>query len=127
MNNIEREFKTQISLDQYEFLINKYDLKDKIYQQTNYYFDTSDLKLKRDNKTLRIRIKDISIHLTFKEKVIDKFTTNVNSGFDGVNSGVYSSKSFSNNPLRDKIIAAKRKKIEEEFDPDEFAKEVDLK
>ena len=71
MGNIEREFKTGITREKYYELINELDLKDKSYLQTNYYFDTDDLELKKKEKTLRIRIKEISIHLTLKEHVKD--------------------------------------------------------
>ena len=68
MNSIEREFKTKISGIDYFRLMKKFELLDKAYVQENYYFDTPDFDLKNQDITIRIRIKDWSIHLTKKEK-----------------------------------------------------------
>ena len=68
MINLEREFKTKIDQETYERLIKKYNLKNNIYIQENYYFDTENADLKQQDITMRVRIKDWSVHLTKKEK-----------------------------------------------------------
>lgn len=69
--HIEREFKSEISKDEYSKLLEKYQLADKTFVQTNYYFDTLDDYFKDNDKTLRIRKKVDSIKLTLKEKIAD--------------------------------------------------------
>ena len=64
--SLEIEFKTKISKDEYEKLIELFDLKDKIFTQTNYYFDTPNHFLINNNIILRIREKSHNIKLTSK-------------------------------------------------------------
>ncbi len=69
-NNLEIEFKTLITKEKYIELMNYFNLDGVSYLQTNHYFDTPDLKLKKDNKMLRIRCKEQtnSYKLTLKER-----------------------------------------------------------
>ena len=53
--SVEIEFKTKISKDEYEKLIKLFDLKDKIFSQTNYYFDTPNRSL-IENGIIQIKI-----------------------------------------------------------------------
>lgn len=64
--SVEIEFKTKISKDEYEKLIKLFDLKDKIFSQTNYYFDTPNHSLIKNGIILRIREKSYNIKLTSK-------------------------------------------------------------
>ena len=64
--SVEIEFKTEISKDEYEKLINLYNLKDKISSQINYYFDTQKHELINNKIVLRIREKSYNIKLTSK-------------------------------------------------------------
>ena len=59
--SVEIEFKTEISKEEYEKLINLYDLKDKISSQINYYFDTQKHELINKKIVLRIREKSYNI------------------------------------------------------------------
>lgn len=65
--HLEIEFKTFINKEQYEKLLNKFDLTNKIFKQTNYYFDDDSYSLLKDKVVLRIRQKD-KYKLTKKEK-----------------------------------------------------------
>ncbi len=65
--NMELEFKSIITKEQYEALIKEFDLENNIYAQTNYYFDTPDYKLKQMHTVLRIRQKGSNYKLTKKE------------------------------------------------------------
>lgn len=65
--HLEIEFKTFISKDQYENLLEKFNLNNKIFKQTNYYFDDSNFSLLKDKIVLRIRKKE-QYKLTKKEK-----------------------------------------------------------
>lgn len=55
--NIEIEFKTIITKEQYEHLLEIFSLKDNIFKQINYYFDTDDYSLNKKHIVLRIRKK----------------------------------------------------------------------
>ncbi len=65
--HLEIEFKTFITKEQYEYLLNKFDLVDKVFKQTNYYFDDEAFSLLKDKIVLRIRQKE-QYKLTKKEK-----------------------------------------------------------
>lgn len=65
--NIEIEFKTSITKEKYLELLERLNLKNSIYNQTNYYFDTPSLELNANQKLIRIRKKPSSIRLTLKE------------------------------------------------------------
>ena len=65
--HLEIEFKTFISKGQYENLLEKFNLTDKVFKQTNYYFDDSNFSLLKDKIVLRIRKKE-QYKLTKKEK-----------------------------------------------------------
>ncbi len=92
--SLEIEFKSKITKEQYEALLKKYNLLDKVFEQTNYYFDTPDHKLINNHIILRIREKSYNIKLTSKTKqeigtlerhlVLDKDTAYkmINEGFD---------------------------------------------
>ena len=64
--SLEIEFKTAINKREYEKLIELFELQDKIFTQTNYYFDTHDYSLIKKNIILRIREKSYNIKLTSK-------------------------------------------------------------
>ena len=64
----EIEFKTLITKEQYESLINEFDLKDNVFCQINHYFDTNESKLHDEKIVLRIRQKGDNFKLTKKEK-----------------------------------------------------------
>ena len=66
--SLEIEFKSKLTKDQYETLLKKYGLEDKVFKQTNYYFDTPDHKLINNHIILRIREKSYNIKLTSKTK-----------------------------------------------------------
>lgn len=57
-NSIEIEFKTKLSQKKYEELLQKLELNDKIFPQTNFYFDTINGDLERQKIVLRIRKKE---------------------------------------------------------------------
>lgn len=67
--NIEIEYKSKIPKYEYERLISKFNLEDKIFKQVNYYFDTADKDLFNVGTTLRIRQKE-------KYKLTKKVHTN---------------------------------------------------
>ena len=64
--SVEIEFKTEINKDEYERLIDLYNLKEKISSQINYYFDTPNHSLINNKIILRIREKSYNIKLTSK-------------------------------------------------------------
>lgn len=64
----EIEFKTEITETEYNVLINKFNLNEKIYKLTTYYFETIDKFFYKNNKTVRIRETDNSFTLTLKSK-----------------------------------------------------------
>lgn len=67
--NIEIEFKTIISKNQYFELLETFNLKDNIFKQTNYYFDTEDYELNKKHIVLRIRQKgDNHFKVTLKSQ-----------------------------------------------------------
>lgn len=66
--NVEIEFKTAITKDVYEGMLKLFDLENNIFKQTNYYFDTVDLDLNKQNIVLRIREKGNNIKVTYKKQ-----------------------------------------------------------
>lgn len=66
--NKEIEFKTFISEEQYNSLINEFGLDNNIFEQTNHYFDTADCKLINEQTVLRIRQKGSNYKLTKKTR-----------------------------------------------------------
>lgn len=66
--NVEIEFKTRISKDKYETLLEAFSLDGNIFKQTNFYFDTHDLDLNRQAYVLRIRQKKDIYKLTLKSQ-----------------------------------------------------------
>src|SRR5690606_38236218 len=66
--NVEIEFKTQISKDQYETLIEAFSLENNVFKQTNHYFDTANLDLNHQSMVLRIRQKRDKYKLTLKSQ-----------------------------------------------------------
>ena len=66
--NLEIEFKSGLTKDEYKALLKKYALEDKIVVQTNYYFDNYNCDLIKNHIILRIREKDYNIKLTSKTK-----------------------------------------------------------
>ena len=54
---IEIEYKNIITLEEYDKMLNYYSKRENItsWQQSNYYFDTPDLQLKKDHSALRLR------------------------------------------------------------------------
>lgn len=67
LEHLEIEFKTLISKEMYQKLLKEFDLEDKIFSQTNYYFDTQNYDLTKRKVMLRIRKKD-KYKITKKEK-----------------------------------------------------------
>lgn len=55
--NIEIEFKTSISVEKYQELLQLFNLENNIFKQTNHYFDTDDFNLNKEKIVLRIRQK----------------------------------------------------------------------
>lgn len=68
--NKEIEFKTFINEEQYNALINEFGLDNNIFAQTNFYFDTEDLKLLNEQTVLRIRQKGTNYKLTKKTRAL---------------------------------------------------------
>ncbi len=66
--NKEIEFKTFISKDQYDSLLNEFGLDNNVFAQTNYYFDTDDTKLIQEQTVLRIRQKGNNYKITKKTR-----------------------------------------------------------
>lgn len=65
----EIEFKTEISKFEYNKLIKKFNLENKISLLTNYYFDSLNNSFFKNNKTLRIRAEHNKFVLTLKSKI----------------------------------------------------------
>ena len=63
--NVEIEFKSALSQDDYNKLINKYQ-KEKIYPQNNFYFDTNELQIRERKAGLRVRELNGKFELTLK-------------------------------------------------------------
>ena len=70
IKHLEIEYKTLIDEATYNSLLDEFDLKNKTFEQTNYYFDTKDHALMNKKTVLRIRKKE-QYKLTKKEKGID--------------------------------------------------------
>lgn len=68
IKNKEIEFKTFITKETYEALLEEFNLSNNIFEQTNYYFDTEDVKLMKDHTVLRIRTKGSGFKLTKKTR-----------------------------------------------------------
>ncbi len=66
--NKEIEFKTFISKQTYEALLEEFNLSNNIFPQTNHYFDTDDTKLLDEQTVLRIRQKGSNYKLTKKTR-----------------------------------------------------------
>jgi uncharacterized protein YjbK len=65
--SLEIEFKTAITEDVYEKLMNKFDLLDKSFTQINHYFDTDNKDIISIKNILRIRQKNDQYKITRKE------------------------------------------------------------
>lgn len=66
--NKEIEFKTFISKEIYEALLEEFNLSNNIFPQINHYFDTDDTKLIEEQTVLRIRQKGSNYKLTKKTR-----------------------------------------------------------
>lgn len=66
--NKEIEFKTFISKEIYEALLEEFNLSNNIFPQINHYFDTDDIKLIEEQTVLRIRQKGSNYKLTKKTR-----------------------------------------------------------
>lgn len=64
--NKEIEFKTFITQEKYEELVDAFDLSNNVFPQTNFYFDTEDESVIRNKSVLRIRQKGEKYKLTLK-------------------------------------------------------------
>jgi uncharacterized protein YjbK len=64
--NVELEFKTFITEQVYESLVDEFGLRENTFIQKNYYFDTENEDLKKDKIVLRIRVKNGHYKLTKK-------------------------------------------------------------
>ncbi|MBC1475869.1 CYTH domain-containing protein [Listeria grandensis] len=64
---LEIEFKNMLTEDEYQLLIHEFRLENQdFFTQTNYYFDTSEFKLKEKLAALRIRKRAVNYELTLK-------------------------------------------------------------
>ena len=68
--NLEIEFKSDITKEEYESLISKFDAK-KIYRQTNYYIDSDSLIIRVKKCGLRIRETNGDFELTLKVPALE--------------------------------------------------------
>lgn len=66
MQSTQVEFRTLLSKDEYDRLMNQFK-ENKIDYQTNHYFDTARFSLKASDTSLRVRERD-TLNLTFKRK-----------------------------------------------------------
>ncbi len=64
--NIEIEFKSKLSFEDYQKIFAKFYLEGNLFKQTNYYFDTTSLDLLHKNIILRIREKGYNYKITLK-------------------------------------------------------------
>ncbi|MDR4969048.1 MAG: CYTH domain-containing protein, partial [Acholeplasmataceae bacterium] len=55
--NIEIEFKTALTIEKYQELLELFHLENNIFKQINHYFDTDDYQLMEQQIVLRIRQK----------------------------------------------------------------------
>jgi|SRR5690554_65439 len=67
-SNMEIEFKTSISEGKYLELIEAFEIKDNIFKQTNYYFDTDNYDLSNNKTVLRIRQRGDRYKVTLKKQ-----------------------------------------------------------
>jgi uncharacterized protein YjbK len=67
-SNIEIEFKTAVDKEKYLKMLHHFNLQDNIFLQTNYYFDTKDLELNKNDIVLRIRKKGDRFKVTLKKQ-----------------------------------------------------------
>jgi uncharacterized protein YjbK len=66
--NIEIEFKNMLTMEEYELLLNAFNINEKqIFSQENHYFDTADFALKENGAALRIRQKEDHFEMTLKQ------------------------------------------------------------
>jgi uncharacterized protein YjbK len=66
--NIEIEFKNMLTMEEYELLLNKFNLNNRmIFSQENHYFDTANFALKEKGAALRIRKKEDHFEMTLKQ------------------------------------------------------------
>lgn len=66
--NKEIEFKTFITKEVYESLLEEFHLTNNIFSQTNHYFDSEDTMLMKEQTVLRIRQKGQNFKLTKKTR-----------------------------------------------------------
>ncbi len=64
--SIEIEYKTLITKDKYDELLQTFDLEGNIFRQKNYYFDDENFYLRKNNMALRIRHKGDIYKMTLK-------------------------------------------------------------
>lgn len=64
--SIEIEYKTLINKEEYQRLVNAFDLEQNIFHQINYYFDDDSFYLRNNSMALRIRHKGSIYKLTLK-------------------------------------------------------------
>lgn len=75
----EIEYKNIITLEEYDKMLNYYSKRENItsWQQSNYYFDTPDLQLKKENSALRLRtIENKKAEITLKTPYEDHLLEN---------------------------------------------------
>lgn len=65
-SEIEIEFKSKLTSEEYEILLYKYQSEGMLSSQTNYYFDTKKLFYNKHNITIRIREKNDTFVITKK-------------------------------------------------------------
>lgn len=64
--SIEIEFKTLLNEEQYLKLLDMFEIKENVFRQENYYFDTNDFYLRNNKMALRIRHKGTIYKMTLK-------------------------------------------------------------
>lgn len=64
--SIEIEFKTLLNEEQYNSLLDLFEIRNNVFKQENYYFDTNDFYLRKNGMALRIRHKGSIFKMTLK-------------------------------------------------------------
>ncbi len=65
---LEIEFKSLLTCDEFDSLVARFDLKDKFTKQYNYYFDTEDHFILKSASSFRIRFKNGKYKITYKSR-----------------------------------------------------------
>ncbi len=65
---LEIEFKSLLTNEEFESLITKFNLQDKFIEQYNYYFDTEDKFIMNSDSSFRIRLRNNKFKITYKSR-----------------------------------------------------------